>query len=199
MFSMQKENAEAYFRLSDKEIEIIGPVDFVKEQIQSNDRVIDLFIDRLKTSLLPPATKPDTGMQLLPTKNPMPVKEGYDDFEEVVQGIDVFKKYENVVAKSGEKIQILLPIPGDRQTQRMVNVILIYLYLKLKSNVDSVSFNELREACQAHAELDAGHFSEYIKTNKKIFITEGTGKSSIAKLTIPGIREAERILDSLNN
>jgi hypothetical protein len=194
-----KENYEAYFRLSQKEIEIAGPVEFVKEQISANSSAVDLFVDMMKTQFHVKQL-PDTKENLNALSRPEePINDKYTDFEEVTQSDDVFKKYENIIAKNGEKLQILVAIPGDSLTQRMVTVVLLYLYLKLKSNIESVSFDELRETCERHGELDKGHFSAYMKSNKKIFIIEGSGKSASAKLTIPGIRDAEKILNSLNN
>lgn len=195
-----KENFEAYFRLSIKEIEIAGPVDYVKEQITANSGVIDLFLDKIKSDkvrpLLPPAminvvTPPQGSMEVSETK--------YTDFEEVAAAEDIFRKYANIIDKNGEKIQILSKIPGESLAQRMVNLILIYLYIKLKSNIDVVSFDELRQTCEIHGELDKGHFSVYIKTNKKFFVVDGTGKGARVKITIPGMKEAEKLLDTLNN
>ena len=195
-----KENFDAYFRLSFKEIEIAGPVDYVKEQIAENSALIDLFMDKIKSNgavpLLPPgyidgSTPTQSSIEIADTK--------YTDFEEVAQIEDLFRKYENVISKNGDKIQILSKIPGESLVQRMVNVILIYLYIKLRGNIDLVSLDELRQTCEMHGELDKGHFSLYIKNNKKFFLIDGTGKGAKVKLTIPGMKEAEKLLESLNN
>jgi hypothetical protein len=170
-----KENYEAYFRLSHKEIEIAGPVEYVKEQVASNSASIELFINLLKTSSL---TKqlPETGKNLDVLPDTRQENKDYDDFEEVTPIEDVFKRFEDVIAKNGDKIQILVPIPGDSLTQRMVTVVLLYLYFKLKLGIESVSFDELRQVCESHGELDKAHFSAYIKNNKKFFVTDGSGK-----------------------
>ena len=197
-----KENFDAYFRLSSKEIEIAGPVDYVKEQLSAHSIVISRFVEDLKRPFLQKELPgPDKTMDIFSartTRTSDVEDNAYSEFEDVIPGDDVFKKYEHIVAKTGNKFQILVQIPGDKQTQRMVNVVLIYLYLKVKSGVEVLTFDELRQACESHAELDKGHFSEYIKNNRKFFVIEGAGKSMNARLTMPGMREAERILNNLN-
>ena len=109
-------------------------------------------------------------------------------------------RYSQIIAIDGDKIQILSKIPGNSLGARMVNLVLIYLYIKLKAkSIERVSFNELRDICELHGELDRTHFSLYLKKNKKWFLLDGSAKSTSAKITIPGVKEAERLLDSMKN
>jgi len=80
----------------------------------------------------------------------------------------------------------------------MINLVLIYLWIKHRLNVLDVSFSELREICELHGEIDKPNFAKYMRLNRKYFIIGGTGKNQTAKLIRPGIKEAENLIEELN-
>ncbi|HTE01478.1 MAG TPA: hypothetical protein VK668_19460 [Mucilaginibacter sp.] len=198
----EKNEYPAEFYLSDRELKISGPVEFVKEQMQFTKNVIDLFAERIKHKLID--NKEEGSKSLSFKSETLDVKskvkgEEYVEFEEV-KDIEFIAKYSEIIAVDGDKIQVLCKIPGSSLGSRMVSLVVIYLFIKLKTkSVERVSFSELRNICEIHGELDSGHFSEYLKKNKKWFLLDGNSKNSNAKITIPGMREAERLLDSMKN
>lgn len=197
-----KENF-AKFRISDRELEISGPVDFVAGQLQDNKTILNFFADALKKNLLLQSTS--AAQEVSSFKALPPIEEvskkgssEYVDFEVVNDQNAIANKYSNVVAIDENKIQVLGKIPGNTLGSRMINLILIYLYLKLKTaKIERISFNDLRSFCELHGELDAAHFADYMKKSKKYFLIDGSGRNAYAKITVPGMREAEQILSTI--
>ncbi|MES2266742.1 MAG: hypothetical protein V4520_08275 [Bacteroidota bacterium] len=197
---MEKNLNQARFRISSSELEISGPVDFVKDQVQFNKNIIDFFAESIKNGLTHGkklnsiAAERDDSLPLLTNTNE------YAEFEEVKESDSVLVKYMDVIAVNGDKIQILSKIPGNSTGAKMLKLILVYLYVKTKVfSVEKVPSVDIRSFCEMHGELDAGHFSEYLKKNKKWFLIEGAGKSTSVIITVPGIKEAEQILNGMNS
>lgn len=197
---METNSNQAKFRISTSELEISGPVDFVKNQIQFNKNIIDFFAENIKNGLV---GKAKSGAMEIDRGEPLPLlKSGndYAEFEEVKEPETMLVKYMDVIAVNGEKVQVLAKIPGNSTGAKMLKLVLIYLYVKVKAfSVEKVSSVEIRAFCELHGELDAGHFSEYLKKNKRWFLIEGSGKSTNIIITVPGMKEAEQILNSMNS
>jgi len=204
---MESNNNYAKFRISENELEISGPVDFVKEQVQNSKNIIDFFAETIKHKIASKTLQPISSSREiahLPTSSSETIQEGlkgqddYAEFVEVKDADNILNKYSDVLAKNGEKLQILVDIPGNSQPTRMINIILIYLFWKLKtSSVERVAFADLRSVCEIHGDLDAKHFSAYMKKYKKWFLIDGSGKNLAAKITVPGMKEAERLLENM--
>jgi hypothetical protein len=191
---------QAKFRISTSELEISGPVEFVKEQVQFNKNIIDFFAENIKNGSLPKSTSKAIGSEDVETLPLLKRSNEYAEFEEVKPADSVLERYSNVIAINGDKVQVLAKIVGSSTGAKMLKLILIYAYIKLKAlSIDKVSSVDIRAFCEMHGELDAGHFSEYLKKNKKWFLLEGSGKYTNIVITIPGIREAEQILNEMNN
>jgi len=200
---METKDNYAKFRISDRELEISGPAEFVAMQLQDNKSIVNFFADALKQNLLSSHTQLEAKSKLLDTSPGSLGEEkketsDYVDFEVVNDQESLINKYSDVIAVDGDKIQVLGKIQGGSMGSRMVNLILIYLLIKQKiAKVDKVSFSELRNFCELHGELDAAHFADYIKKNKKFFLIDGGGKSAFAKITVPGMKEAEQLLSTM--
>ena len=108
-------------------------------------------------------------------------------------------QYDSVLWIEGDKVQIICDVPGKSTSQRMVSLVLLYLWGKFKIGVEEVAFSELRQVCEKHGEFDSSNFARYLNNQKKYFVISGTGKSQRAKLIRPGIKEAELLIQSLNN
>ena len=162
--------------------------------------IIDFFAEHIKNGLI---GKTKSGTMEIDRVEPLPLlknRNDYAEFEEVKEPETILVKYMNVIAVNGDKVQVLAKIPGNSTGAKMLKLILIYLYVKVKAfSVEKVSSVDIRAFCELHGELDAGHFSEYLKKNKKWFLIEGAGKYTSIIITIPGIKEAEQILNSMNS
>jgi len=81
-----------------------------------------------------------------------------------------------------------------------VNTGLAYLWAKRNTGVDSVPFNELRDACQEQGCLDKANFAKNMRSAREWIIIEGTKGSSLqtAKLTVPGVEQARKLLEEVN-
>ncbi|MDB4919503.1 hypothetical protein [Mucilaginibacter sp.] len=190
----------ASFRISTSELEISGPVDFVKEQVQFNKNIIDFFAENIKQGLIAKETLNAITFNDVERTPLLKTSNEYADFEEMKESDSILAKYKNVIAINGDKVQILTKIPGNSTGAKMLKLLLVYLYIKFKiSLVEKVSSVDLRNFCEMHGELDAGHFSAYLKKNKKWFLLDGNGKYTNVIITVPGMKEAEQILDAMNN
>jgi hypothetical protein len=205
---MENNQNYARFKISENELEISGPVDFVRDQLQDSKNIIDFFAESIKHKIASKTLQSLSNSKEIPqlptssiTENIEAGLKGPDDyaeFVEVKESDTILNKYSEVLAKNGGKLQILVDIPGNSQPIRMINIILIYLYWKLKTySIEKISFGDLRAVCEMHGDLDAKHFAAYMKKYKKWFLIDGSGKSLSAKITIPGMKEAERLLDSM--
>jgi len=192
----------AKFKFTNGELEISGSETFVSNQIQEFKPLLyEMLSSYLRSveaggskALLPPKSRnvPSNG-DVAKVKPPDGDKE-YAEFEEIK-----IQEFENVFAVDGDKIQIITDIPGASLAKRMINLVVIYLWIKLHLGQDEVAFSELREACEKHGELDKPNFAKQMHLNKRFFIINGTGRVLTAKLIRPGVKEAERLIEELNH
>jgi len=205
---MEENKNYAKFRISISELEISGPAEFVKDQIQFNKNIVDFFAEGLKAGMLlnnDNNNNNNTSKSLEPFNaengnSSMPKQsEDFAEFVEVKDQSNVLDKYCDIIAVNNDKVQVLSDIPGGSKGAKMLNLLLIYLFIKVKAfSIEKVPSSELRDFCEMHGELDAGHFADYLKKNKKWFLLEGTGKATYVRLTVPGIKDAERLLSTMN-
>jgi hypothetical protein len=192
------------FKLTSEGIEIYGSEQFVSAQIENFKALFQNSYEKLWDRKL------ETPSQHLTYKNgdekkkvfihnpTVPDKKIEDEeveFEEVKKG---FLNHDNVLVIDKDKIQIISDINGTTKSQRMIKIVLLYMWAKLQQGIEAVSFSELREQCQYYDALDPANFSKHMDVNKKFFITLGNGKNKSAKLIRPGIREAEKLILELN-
>lgn len=191
---------QAKFKISATELEISGPAEFVKDQVQVNKNIIDFFGENIKHRLL--EKEPSKALDFNRVEQlPSPSSNGeYAEFEEVKESDSILNKYKNIIAINGDKIQVLSKIHGNSTSAKMLKLILIYLFFKTKAfSIEKVHSADIRNFCEIHGELDAAHFSENIKKNKRYFLIDGSSKNTTVMLTVPGMKEALQILDSMNN
>jgi len=187
------------FLLKDDVIEIVGSEEFVSKQVE-------LFKESINTRLKSQATKPEVGTKNSGVSRTFNFNQsgtsqqlrrdsvGNGD-SSATDDIDL----DNVFVITGTEISIIADMPGDSTSQRMIYLIVIYLYAKAKAGVDEVSFKELREVCEKYGEIDRTNFSKIIHKNRRFFLMIGEGKSQTVKLIRPGIKEAERLVSDIIN
>lgn len=178
---MEKKNStpEASYEVNFKEgkISVSGPVDFVKEEI-----------DRIKK---------DINLSQLLISYPR-------DIETViasdVQIIKPGEQFENMLSidHQNKKVNVLIDFSDKPKSQATVELTLIYLWGKKQVNIDEVSFQDLRILCQQHGVLDSANFSSHINNAKSFFIINKESGGYTAKLTVPGFKEAEMLLNKYN-
>jgi hypothetical protein len=178
----------AKLRVSDKDIEISGSEAFVSEQISKLEGLFTRFINDIRY----PNTSALMALNHESHKKPLEIE---DDVEFIDYEMLKSNKYENVVAVNGGTIQVLTDIPGESLKQRMINLILIYLFLKAQENKLTIHFSELKSFCERHAEIDKSNFSRIMAGQKRFFLISSDNKVT---LTVPGRKEAQNLLSSLN-
>lgn len=188
--------SNAKFKLDSYGIEISGTESFVESQL-------DKFRDLIKASyekILQNPTFPETIDPHLPLRRAVLETGGSHQPEdaEFVEVKDGEVRFDNVFVNEGGKFQIITDVPGNTTSSRMINIILILMWAKLKHGIETVPYSELRDACINYGDFDSSNFSRYMDQNKKYFLVLGDGKNRSAKLIRPGIKEAERLISELN-
>ena len=183
------ENTPAKIRVSLREglLEIEGSEEFVSKQIENLKDVIIKF----PSSGLPPNTSPARP----------PAGEGGNGQPLTgapLNRTDEASKYVNVISVDSNVVKILKDIPGANDSQKMVNAALLFLFGKSLIGQDEAPFKELRQVCKDHGCLDEANFSAKLKAQREWINVIGSGKSKIAKLTVPGKKQAQSLADQLN-
>lgn len=170
--------ADAKIKLSitDGTFEIEGPEAFVSKQLE-------VFGDIIKKALSGPKAKP---------LNPPKSEDGGGTSDTGDQG-----DYSRVFEIHDGAVKILSDIPGENDKQKTVNAALLAAFAKATAGEDTVMFDEVREICKQHSCLNAPNFSRYLKAEKKLFLFGGTPRKQTIKLTQPGKKQAEALVDEL--
>jgi hypothetical protein len=196
------EHSEAKIKFSNGEFEISGSESFVTKQIAEFKTVMLSILSSsnlISGQNLKALTLPESTVKL-DSSNHSPKLNKTEEFAEFIEvGKAKEKNFDNVFVTDGDKIHIVCDIPGTSLAKRMINLVLIYLFIKEMLNVHEVSFNELREVCEKHGEIDKPNFAKHMQMQKKYFIVNGSGKNLSAKIIRPGIKEAETLIEELNN
>lgn len=190
---------EAKIKFAKGEFEISGSEEFVSNQIAEFKGMLNGILEsHLIKNALPNSVAKAQQISEKSTNQANSSKEEYAEFVEL-ENSKGLKDYENVFAIEGDKIQIISDVPGNSTVRKMINIVLIYLWIKQKLNIQEVAFSELRDVCEKYGEIDKPNFAKYMKLHKKYFIINGSSKSQTAILIRPGIKEAEYIINQLNN
>ena len=191
------ENAK--FRLGADSIEVSGPRDFVEEQLEKFKSLIETSYEKILTQQ---SVKPSGEIQnqstrvlLMPSSSSKNHATEDTEYTEVNQG-DVLD-YSNVFTTTNDKIQLNCDIPGNSISSKMVNFALIYMWVKLRQGIDTVTYSELRDAGERYIQFDNSNFSKCMENNRKYFLITGDRNKS-AKLIRAGIKEAEKLVLELN-
>ena len=191
---------EAKFKFDNGEFEISGSEEFVTKQISEFKNILNGILsshlqNSSQTALVPQLQAPHSKLIKENTTRHLHSGVEYADFTDIDKGLD---NYSNVFEISGDRIQIISEVPGSSTAKQMINLILVYLWIKRKLNIDEVSFSELRTICEKHGAIDKANFAKHMQLQKKYFIINGSGKNQTAELTRPGVKEAEDIVEQLN-
>jgi hypothetical protein len=162
-------------------LEIAGSEQFVSEQIEHFRSAIQSALTKEAEPEEQPPPEPGTEPPPAPHKEPTGEP-----------------KYTNALHVEGQKVSILKTVGGSTTSKKAVNAVLIYLWAKRNVGVDSVQFDELRKLCQNQGCLDKANFAKNMRSARAWIVIEGTRKSQTAKLTMPGVQQAEALLQKLN-
>lgn len=188
------------FKLSADCIEISGSEKFVEEQLESFKPLIMSSYDRiLNNKAIHNSLEQNVNNHKLPSSTAEISHSNSDEVEFIEVKDNSPINHESVYVLDGDKFQMISDVPGDSIRAQMVAVILIYMYAKLNTNIETVTFTELRDICANYGVLDGKNFAAVMDNNRKYFLLLGSGKSRSAKLVRPGIKEAERLIKEINN
>ncbi len=180
---MHMETKPARIRLSMHEgvLEIEGSEEFVSQQVESLKHLI-LKVQPLAPIHSATGTKKDT-------------KAGEP---EAVSTGTIGRDYESIFSLDEGVVKIIKSIPGSNKAKQVANAAILYLFGKSLVDQQDASFKELRQLCRDHGCLDENNFSATLKGQKQYLVISGTGKSQKAKLTMPGKRQAQVLIQSLD-
>jgi len=189
------ESARITVALHEGKVEIVGSQDFVTKNIETLEPIIRQMLSA------PNSRTKETGTGAAGAG----AGAGSDDTAAngngagAGDGADWQSKYENVFALAGDKIQVLVDLPGSGTAEKTVNAALLLAFANTLRGQEETSYNDIRELCKAHAALDTSNFSSTLKDEKDAFIISGIAGSpnKTLKLTKPGIKRAEALADSL--
>lgn len=115
------------------------------------------------------------------------------------QGLNGLDAFSNVFDIQGDTISILVSPPGTSMTAQARSLILIYLFARFKQGAEPVPADDIKEQCKAHACFDSKNFAGHLKSQKSHVTVTGTNSSMTARLTVPGRKVAEDIVQALQN
>jgi len=187
--------AKIRFSLKSKEFEISGNENFVNEQIENFKSIIQGSLEKLVIQdemSIPPKSK-----MYLPATEEIDVVD-YVEEKNTASEKDILD-FQDVVVIDGEIVKVIADVPGNTTSKKMISVILLYMWGKMKLGHTEISFKELREVCTDYGEIDRGNFSSIMNNQKKYFLISGSGQSQSAKLIRPGIKAAEELIYKLKD
>ncbi|HMG68829.1 MAG TPA: hypothetical protein VK588_14120 [Chitinophagaceae bacterium] len=191
---IEESTHEAIVRFTPSEILISGPASLVQEIFMQSKDLINGIVNKMSPSEMI-ENKPNLHLKVIGQD----VNRSIEDAEVVDMHPTTDIQYNSVIWIEGNKIQIISDVYGKSTTQRMINLVLLYLWGKLQIGIEEVSFSELRQVCEKHGEFDSSNFARHLNNQKRFFLVSGTGKSQKAKLIRPGIKEAELLIQTLSN
>ena len=188
---MGNSEAKLHLSLEDGVFEISGSELFVSQQIENFK---DIILEALSSNREWSHNKStDVAIASPPVAEPLPQ-------EEQVGGSVAQKKFDRVFHIEGEDVKIIKKIPGSNNSNKTVHTALAYLWAKRSVGIASVGYHEIRDVCEEQGCLDSSNFSSTLKNAKEYLIVDGKRSSSDknCKLTIPGVEQAEALLEGLN-
>ncbi|MBE72397.1 MAG: hypothetical protein CMO07_17145 [Thalassospira sp.] len=188
---MGNSEAKLHLSLEDGVFEISGSELFVSQQIENFKDIILEALSSKRERLDNRST--DVAIASPPAAAPLPE-------EEQVGGRIERKNYDRVFHIEGDHVRIIKKIPGANTAKKTVNTALAYLWAKRSVGAESVSSQEIRDVCEEQSCLDPSNFSATLRNAKEYLIVDGKRNSSdkVCKLTIPGVEQAEALLEGLN-
>lgn len=188
---MKNSEAKLHLSLEDGIFEISGSELFVSQQIENfKDIILEALSSKRERS-----DNRSTGVAIAspPAADPLPK-------EEQVGGSIERKTYDRVFHVEGDHVTIIKKMPGTNNAKKTVNTALAYLWAKRSVGVEAVSSQEIRDVCEQQSCLDHSNFSSTLKNATEYLIVNGKRGSSdkLCKLTIPGVEQAETLLEGLN-
>jgi len=184
---------EARFHLSIRDgiFEITGSEGFVSDQINSfKEAILDALtrrtVEAASAGVAPAAPTAQVLLAAPAEEEPVLAKHS--------------NTYNRVLHMEGEQVRVLKRIPGGTLAKKTVNAALVYLWGKRSLGVNEVPMQEIRQLCQEQSCLDTSNFAGILKNAKEFILLDGKRGSSAktCKLTIPGVEEAEKVLEQLN-
>lgn len=170
------------------QFEVTGSEEFVDKQVERFESLIRTLLDRSQGEGSADGSRGNGAID----GNPVPPNGRGGDAASALTSL------ENVFALADDKIQILKDLPGSGKAQKTVNAALLTTYANTLRGADEVSFDTIREMCEAHGCLDSGNFAKTISSEKELFIVGGSERKKTARLTVPGRRKAEQLARDLN-
>jgi len=175
------ENSRIAISIQGTSVEAEGSEEFV-------ERILQKFESFLKTTTIQPISSP-TKDQLIDPESPS------------IAGEDIpsDNPYPNLLHLDHEsgKVKILKTPLGNSKKDKATKLCLIYMYGMNLLGTKTILRSELINCAKEHAVFDQANFSTCTK-NKEFFIEEGKkGTNKQIKLTLPGKKQAETILDSM--
>jgi hypothetical protein len=178
---MADDRVRALISLQDGRIELEGPENFVKSQLDLLQPIIERSFSK------------QTSAGGRAPHSPKSVDDSKPN-----DGAISLEAYENLFAIAEDKVQILKDIPGATKSEQMVNGALLLALAHKLMGTEPTAYDDVRDLCKAHGCLDATNLAKRLNAEKQAFIITGTGKSKALKLTVPGAKRAKAFADDLN-
>ena len=162
-------------------IEVSGDENFVKQQFESlSEKYISLAHSSQTSEVhrVSNATDPADQPSIL-------TKVGTNKYLEAgIYSVDADSK----------TVQIHSEIPGNSKLQKMKNIALIIAYAK---NEEEIPMKDISAECKRQGCFDQGNFATSIKNDTRDFQIRGKGQGRTIKISVPGKKAAENILDKM--
>lgn len=111
-----------------------------------------------------------------------------------------FSSYENVYDEIDGKIKIIAHMPGSNKADKTRNTALAIMFGNHVKDQLTTSSDEIREHCVDQGCLDSSNFASHLKGLKeKIAMNTKPGGGYDVKLTAPGRKAAQSLVEKLNN
>lgn len=180
---------EAKISISIKEgkFEISGSEDFVNKQIENFEDLITETVENVEPKQ--------------PTGSPNLDSNSNGSSNSTTTNTSTLEEYPYVYVEDGDSIKIVCDLPGNSKSEKTFNAAILYAYaLKLKGQ-DEAPVEDIRDIARNHGCYDGSNFSGYINSGDPQYYLdkdEGTRKSRVIKLNRPGIKEAEKLIQQIN-
>ena len=108
--------------------------------------------------------------------------------------------YENVYDELDGKIKVIAHMPGNNKADKTRSTALVVMFGNHMKGQSTTSADEIREHCQDQGCLDSSNFASHLKGLKdKIAMNTKTGGGYDVKLTAPGRKAAQALVEKINN
>lgn len=109
-------------------------------------------------------------------------------------------QFENVYDEIDGELKIIAQMAGDNKATKTRNTALVLLYGNYLRGQQTTTADDIRAACVDQGCLDAGNFSSHLKGLKeKVAMNTKAGGGYDVKLTAPGRKAAQELVEKINN